>query len=220
MDRAIIFGASRGLGAELVKQISSRRYPVVGFGRKAAPLQALRESYPLFEYRVADLATRNGQDEAIRYLLTENYSKAFCVLGGGPYGLFKDSEWKDHQWAWEVTFQFQARVAHALLLAKKLDEQLIFIGSSVAESSADPLAASYCAGKHALKGLFASLRAENPGWDIRLFSPGYMDTEMLPANAAVRKLGVYSPAQMAEDLWTWSLSADKTGHRVYPKHPT
>src|ERR1035437_3507124 len=67
MDRAMIFGASRGFGAGLAKHISSRRYPVVGFGRKVAPLQALRESHPLFEYRVADLAPRHGQDEAIRY---------------------------------------------------------------------------------------------------------------------------------------------------------
>ena len=45
MDRAIIFGASRGLGAELVRHIAGFGYPVVGFGRKEAPLKELREKF-------------------------------------------------------------------------------------------------------------------------------------------------------------------------------
>jgi len=221
MDRVIILGASRGFGAELVKHISlTGGCPTVGFGRKDAPLKALREQFPLFEYRITDFSKSTGQDEAIRFLLEENYSKVICVAGGGPFGPFQERAMKDHQWAWEVTYHFQARLIHAMLVAGKRDEQLILVGSAVAESQPDPLAASYCAAKHALKGLVTSVRLENPGWDIRLFSPGYMDTELLPPNAAVRQLGVYSPADMARDLWLWSLSTDNTGHKVYPKHPS
>jgi NAD(P)-dependent dehydrogenase (short-subunit alcohol dehydrogenase family) len=97
---------------------------------------------------------------------------------------------------------------------------VILLGSAVAEASADPGAASYCAAKHALKGLIASLRAEIPAWDLRLFSPGYMDTEMLPGNAAARRQGVYSPARMARELWDWSLTPDIGGHKLYPRHPS
>jgi short-subunit dehydrogenase len=220
MDRVIILGASRGLGAELVKYISSTGFPMVGFGRKVQLLQALRDSHPLFEYRAADFSTPEGQDEVMRYLLEENYSKVICVAGGGPYGPYEKRAWKDHQWAFEVTYQFPAKVIYAMLKGGRRDCQLILVGSAVAESSGDPLAASYSAAKHALKGLFSSIRQENPEWDIRLFSPGYMDTELLPTNAAVRQLGVYSPAVMARELWAWGLSADDTGHRVYPKHPS
>ena len=219
MDRVVILGASRGLGAELVKYVCGTGYPVVGFGRKEGALSQLREQFPLFEYTVADFATRIGQDETLRYLLEENYGKVIVVAGGGPYGLFQDREWKDHQWAWDVTFQFPARVLHALTVAARRD-QVIVIGSAVAESSADPMAASYCAAKHALRGLVTTLRLENPGWDLRLFSPGYMDTDLLPKNAAVRKLGVYAPSEVARELWTWSLSADNSGHKVYPIHPS
>ncbi len=220
MDRVVILGASRGLGAELVKYISAQtRFLVLGFGRKEPQLSALKDHFPLFEYQIADFSTAKGQDQAIRYLIEENYSKVICVAGGGPYGLFHERAMRDHDWGWEVTFRFPARVIHAMLVAKR-SEQLILVGSSVAESEPDPLAASYSAAKHALKGLFASVRVENPGWDLRLLSPGYMDTDLLPKNAAVRKGGVYDPAQIALELWTWSLSTDNSGHRLYPKHPT
>jgi len=221
MDRVIILGASRGLGAELVKVAGmSGGVPTFGFARKEAPLLKLREQFPLFAYRVCDFSTRVGQDEVIRFLLSENYNKVICVAGGGPYGEYGNRALKDHEWAWEVTYHFQARVLHALLAeGHHHAEQVVFVGSAVAENEPDPRAASYCAAKHALRGLVLSVRMENPQLDIRLFSPGYMDTDMLPANAAVRKAGVYSPADMARELWTWSLSADNTGHRVYPKHP-
>src|SRR5207249_853394 len=94
MDRVIVFGASRGLGAELVKHISTTGYPVVGFGRKEPQLKALREKYPLFEYQIADFSTRSGQDEALRFLAAENYSKVICVAGGGPYGPYHERAMK------------------------------------------------------------------------------------------------------------------------------
>lgn len=219
MDRAVILGASRGLGAELVKKASSTAFSVTGFGRKEAQLQILQAQCPLFEYRVADLAQASGQDIVIRYLLEEPFSKLFCVAGGGPYGPFGAANWRDHNWAWEVSFRSHARVLHALAQAHRF-EQVILIGSSVAEQEGDKGAASYAAAKHALKGLYSSLRLDYPEWDVRLYSPGYMDTALLPMNAAVRKNGVFDPVDVALDLWNWSLSADNGGHRVHPKHPS
>lgn len=220
MDRALILGASRGLGAELVRHITNNSYSVLGFARKEPPLAALKDHYPLFDYRIADFSVRHGQDEVIRTACEEvNFSKIFCVAAGGPYGAYQERQWKDHQWAWEVSFQIYARLLHALTFTRRFSTQVIVVGSSVAENDPDPQAASYCAAKHALKGLVLSLRGENPEWDLRLFSPGYMDTDLLPRHAAVRQQGVYAPADVARDLWLWSLSADETGHKVYPKHP-
>jgi short-subunit dehydrogenase len=197
MDRALILGASRGLGAELVRAACGATYPVIGFGRKEAPLKALRENFPLFDYVSADFSTESGQNTVLAHIKDVPFSKLIYVAGGGPYGDFGSKKWAAHEWAWEV----------------------VLVGSSVAEASADKSAASYAAAKHALKGLWSSLRLDYPDWDLRLFSPGYMNTELLPANAPVREKGVYSPRDVAEELWTWSLSADNGGHRVYPKHP-
>ncbi len=218
MDRAIILGASRGLGAELAKKACANNFPVTGMARKEAPLRLLQQQLPLFEYKIADLAKAEGQDTVIRHLLEESYAKVFCVAGGGPYAAFGAANWKDHEWAWEVTFRSHARVLHALAQAHRFP-QVILIGSSVAESGGDKGAASYAAAKHALKGLHASLRLDYPDWDLRLYSPGYMDTPLLPLNASVRQGGVYDPIDVANDVWLWSVSADKGGHKVYPKHP-
>ena len=218
MERALIFGASRGLGAELVRHLGAVGYPTLGFGRKRDRLQKLREEWPLFAYEVADFSVQAAQNELLEVLRREDFDRLFYVAGGGPYGAFHQRGWKDHLWALEVSFLFPARILHFMREVKP-DVQIIAVGSSVAETGEDVNAASYCAAKCALRALIQTLRAETPGWDLRLFSPGYIDTEMLPANAAVRQMGVYNPAELARDLWTWSLSADDSGHKVYPKHP-
>lgn len=219
MNRAVILGASRGLGAQLAKKACSAGYAVTGVARKEEPLKSLRREFPSFEYRIADLAKAEGQDTVIRYLLEEDYAKIFCVAGGGPYNTFGTANWKDHDWAWEVTFRSHARVLHAMAQAYKF-AQVILIGSSVAENEGDKGAASYSAAKHALKGLHASLRLDYPEWDVRLYSPGYMNTPLLPLNASARKGGVYDPIDVANDVWNWSVTADIGGRKVYPKHPS
>ena len=222
MNRVVILGASRGLGAALVKHIGtlfeSEGHEVMGFARKEPALARLKAEVPGFDYRTADFASPAGQQSVLSYLGEAPVDQVICMAGGGPFGLFHEQEWKNHQWAWDLSFIFPARVAHVLCVQAR-PPQLIFVGSAVAESAADPKAASYCAAKHALKGLFLSLRAESPDWDVRLFSPGYMDTAMLPANAALRHKGVYAPAQVAQDLWRWSVASDEAGHTLYPVHP-
>ena len=218
MKRTIILGASRGLGAELVRQSVADRIPTTGFARKELPLKNLSRESDLFEYRIADLTKPEGQDTVIRYLLEQDYDKVFCVAGGGAYQPFGQANWRDHDWAWEVTFRAHARVLHALAQDKRYP-QVVLIGSSIAEQAGDKSAASYASAKHALKGLYSSVRLDYPDWDLRLFSPGYMDTSMLPAHAEVRKGGVYNPIDVAYELWTWSNDTDIGGHKVYPAHP-
>ncbi len=216
--QTLILGASRGLGRALALYVCGEGHSVVGISRKQSLLQAIADEQPLFTFDTADFANVDGQNKVLDFLQERAFDKIFLVAGGGPFGLFHERSIKDHVWAWEVSFVFHARVLH-LLASRGAKEQVVLVGSSVAESGADPMAASYCAAKHALKGLYASLRAENPQWDLRLFSPGYMDTDMLPKNAAVRNGGVYSPARMAEELWRWTLTPADQPHKMYPHHP-
>lgn len=201
MDRVVIFGSSRGFGAALSRHIEALHIPVAGWSRVNG-----------------DLSRDDGQLAALEFLMSEPVSKVFCVAGGGPYGKFHTQNWASHQWAWQVSFQFPARVLHRLA-AKAVRPQVILIGSAVAESEPDPNAASYCAAKHALRGLFSTIKCEYPDWDVRLFSPGYIDTQLLPKNAPVRSNGVYDPAVLARELWSWTLTNDPAGHKMYAKHP-
>ena len=97
---------------------------------------------------------------------------------------------------------------------------MVLIGSSVCEEKADPLAASYAAAKHAVKGLYDSLRAEAPSWDLRLFSPGYLDTELLPKGAPIRYKTLWQPSEVAARLAAWAFDQNQHGaHEVCPDTP-
>jgi NAD(P)-dependent dehydrogenase (short-subunit alcohol dehydrogenase family) len=214
MERVAIMGASRGLGRELVDVAIEAGADVLAFSRRPAT------DFPAgVQHHAVDFSREEGQLAVLEGLKAEpELTRIFLLAGGGPFGDYGSRQWKDHLWAWQVSFLFSARVVHALMAAQR-NIPIVLCGSSVAESAGDPGAASYASAKHALLGLYASLRLERPDWDIRLFSPGYMDTDLLPKGAPVRALGVWPPGQVAKELWSWALGPDKGGHRVYPKHP-
>ena len=124
----------------------------------------------------------------------------YCA-GGGPYGPFHKKKWSDHWWSLATTFLYPAELLHHLLSCFENWpnlQQVTFVGSAVAESEPDPLAASYAAAKHALKGLITTIQKENrlrP--KILLFSPGYMQTDLLPATSWPKQQGL---AQKAGDV--------------------
>jgi short-subunit dehydrogenase len=149
-------------------------------------------------------------------LLQERPERVFYLAGGGPHGNYAAKRWRDHQWALELNLLAPMRLAHQLLNRfPQNSPQLILCGSAIAESNGDVNAASYAAAKHGLKGLFSSLYLENPEWDLRLFSPGYMDTELLPKSAPVRYKKVWDPSEMARDLLEWAKIPGER-HKVYP----
>lgn len=204
MEHVAIFGASRGLGQSLARHISEKDIRVSGFSRKG----------PF----ASDFTTEAGCLTVEKFLLEDPPDRIFFMAAGGPFGAFESKAWKDHQWAWNLTFLFPARILH-FLLKHNLKPQTILIGSSVAENAGDQNAASYCAAKHALLGLYRTLRLENPDWDLRLYSPGYMDTPLLPPHAAVRNQGIHSPEAVARELWQWSLTGERGGHKMAARHP-
>ena len=79
---------------------------------------------------------------------------------------------------------------------------MALVGSAVAQDKPDPGASSYSSAKHGLKGLCESLQKESPKCAIHLFSPGYMDTDLLPANAWPRQQGLVEDVNsVAKRLW-------------------
>ncbi|MGE4130319.1 MAG: SDR family NAD(P)-dependent oxidoreductase [Bdellovibrionales bacterium] len=218
METVVILGASRGLGASLSRLAAKAGNTVLGWSRKKDRLEEIQRQSPTFSYRIADFSVEEDQTRVLEELGSLPFDKLFYVAGGGPFGPFHSKSWAAHDWALEVSFRFPARILH-LLANRQPQVQTVIIGSSVAEAAPDPGAASYCAAKHALNGLVKTLQVEYPQWDLRLFSPGYMDTELLPVNAAVRNLGVHDLELVAQDLWRWSLTEEHGGHKMHPKHP-
>lgn len=216
MQKVAIIGASRGLGACLVRTIP-KDHAVLAVARNSERLKAVQKEASA-DVQIASFDVTKDLDSLLSQLKDFAPNRVFYLCGGGPFGEFQKKAWKDHVWAWEVTFLAAARLVHALLNAAATP-QIVLCGSSVAESNGDPRAVSYASAKHALVGLYQSLRIENPSLDIRLFSPGYLDTELLPKGAEVRYKGVWNPEMVARKLWDWSCSDDHGGHFSFSPHP-
>ena len=204
-ERTVIFGGSRGLGLSLVKQLSSNPEDLMVLSRNAPNEKGLCTHLP------ADLS--KPEDFAKWMVLINDFQpqRAIYCAGGGPFGKFEDSNWKSHQWALQVTFLSAAWWLHEMLSMESVS-QFVLIGSSVAEDSPDPMASSYCAAKHAIKGLHSSIIKEGVDKDVRLYSPGYMDTDLLPKGSWPRQQekALWSPETVASDLLQWSDDSAQT----------
>jgi short-subunit dehydrogenase len=183
-EKILFLGASRGLGASVLDIVSRERTEeTLLVSRKPEAYEGKTER------QVSDFSKPDGQAKCLEILKAFEPTRVFYFAGGGPFGPFQEKQWKDHLWAIEVSLLFPAKL---LLECLKMPPtlapaQLIFVGSSVAESRPDPFAASYAMAKHGLLGLASSVQAEALNLDLRLFSPHYMDTELLPKNAWPRQ---------------------------------
>ncbi len=213
MSETIAFlGCSRGLGKEVVLAFDES-YDLKDswlVARKEPLLKELTQKIrsDVFVSSV-DFSNPQSAQEILEALASKPVQKIFYFAGGGPYGQFQDKDWKDHTWSFQVNFLTPAFLIHQILKNPiyKGIEQIIMIGSQVADQTGDKNASSYAAGKHALRGLIESIHLETPQVDLRLFRPHYMDTELLPKNAAVRGSGAFiqSPSHLAKIFVSWSL---------------
>lgn len=134
----------------------------------------------------------------LQQLKNFNPTTLIYFAAGGPYGSYANHKWNSHMWAMQTSFLTPAYLLH-WILSKRLEfnslRQIIFIGSAIAEAQGDLNAASYAAAKHALKGLITSVQLEESFLNtnenqsqlkLELFSPGYMQTELLPQNSRPR----------------------------------
>jgi short-subunit dehydrogenase len=215
-EKWILLGASRGLGECFYRLASERSSSeLVRISRKSETS--------------ADFSKSENFSEICQQICSLQADRIFYFAGGGPFGNFHEKAWKDHEWALNVNFQFPAFLLHQLLQKPDRLKQIVFVGSSIAEDKPDAKASMYSASKHALKGLITSIQSEMQvekteanSMDLRLFSPGYMDTSLLPQHAWPRQRAglVVSPDKVAEMLWAWIHNADDVGTHFVLKSPS
>jgi len=223
--KALIIGSSKGLGRSLalfLKTHLDSLEEVTLVARRQDVLKTVeKEIDSNFEVKTVrcDLSQRVDQESLSLLIANEEYDLIIYSAGGGPHGEFRSKEWKDHNWALQVGLLAPMRLCRDWL--KHRDEsqlgKFIIVGSRIAEQAPDPLAASYAACKHGLVGFISSLQKELEGNQnkVWLFSPGYMDTEMLPKTASVRHDGskLMSADTAAQALLRW-VKKDGPWHRI------
>ncbi|MCH2534480.1 MAG: SDR family oxidoreductase [Bdellovibrionales bacterium] len=215
MENIAILGASRGLGLELAKHLKSS----ANLFLVARNIESLKAEFSApHTLQPFDFTHEAQWENLFQQLKSHNAQRIVYCAGGGPYGDYAQKAWKDHMWAYNLNFLFPAFLLHSCLKESKLFQQFIYVGSDICEARPDPKAASYSASKHAMKGLLTSIQSEAPELDVRLFSPGYMDTSMLTPNAKPRQsqMSLLSPELVAKQLWQWAQSPQGDRHKILP----
>lgn len=214
-ERIAIFGASRGLGRALSVNLAELATVEKLFllSRKIESYQELVRKYSSdrIAFRSIDFSDESIIVEVVNFLCENDVTKILYVAGGGPFGFFGEKKWTDHHWAFKVNFLFPCQLIHKILSEKRTAiDQLVYVGSNIAENLPEPQGASYAASKLAMKGLIKSIQAESGlkklnGLDLRLYSPGYIDTDLLPKNASPRQNGskIFAPREVAVDIVNW-----------------
>lgn len=217
-----ILGASRGFGLAISQYFANQDNETHLFlvSRKIKNTLTqlnLKNFFKLNPKQISIFSCDFSDTQNLNPLLNElkifKPNRIIYVSGGGPYGQFQSKKWKDHCWALNVNFLFPGELLYRVLEStSNFDDllQVIFIGSAIAEDHPDPKSSSYAAAKHGIKGLITSVQQEDPPFDLRLFSPGYIDTTLLPPNAHPRQnqKKIHNTDDLAQILYNWSNNAE------------
>jgi len=115
-----------------------------------------------------------------KHLLSFGPDLVFYVAGGGVYGEYFSKPMHSHRWTFEVNFFRPTQIAD-LLKKSGFKGKFIYIGSAIAERSESLKCISYSYSKKLAVKTLLSLSEED--LKVRVFSPPYMDTDLLPKNS-------------------------------------
>lgn len=202
-----ILGASRGLGWSTYLHYKTQDNDTEFFLSSRKIKNYVQD--PLVQAFSCDFSKMDQVDKLIIEFSQFKPDHIVYCAGGGPYGFFQDQKWGSHTWTWAVNFLTPAYLLHHFIKGATLEKSQLktftVIGSAIAEDSPDLKASSYCAAKHALKGLILTLQTEKQSsFAIKIFSPGYMKTSMLPENSDPVKNGLAKdPDSIAAELFSF-----------------
>jgi NADP-dependent 3-hydroxy acid dehydrogenase YdfG len=207
--RALVTGASRGIGAATARALAAAGAVVAVTARSAGPLQALAGELGAGHIAIpGDLSTAAGADAVIAAVRAWAGGAPDIVVnnaGAFAHARVADQDAEGFAHTLRINLEAPFRVAHAFvpaMLARKSGD-VVTIGS-VADTYAFTGNAAYSASKFGVRAVHEVLRAETRGSGVRaiLVSPGAVDTEIwAPVESELGK-GLPSRAAMltADDV--------------------
>lgn len=185
-SRAIVTGASSGIGHALALELASAGARLVAAGRRADRLaqlaDAIASSGGEVRTMVGDITDPGHRNQLVEAARTAYGGLDVLVnnAGMGAFGRFDQADAQRLRLVMEVNFFALAEMTRtALPLLKQGRQPLIVNISSVLGHRAVPRSLEYCASKFAVQGLSESLRVElKPlGIDVLVVCPGLTRTE-------------------------------------------
>lgn len=183
--RAVVTGASSGIGEATVRSLVSDGWSVVALARREERLKALSEETGC-EYFVCDVTSEDSTVAAVEKLTAAGPVDALVNCAGGALGtdhvdVAKIDEWR---WMYETNVLGTLRITQKLLPAIKEREGSVVVISSTAGIETYPGGGGYCGVKAAEKALARALRLEQMGEPVRVIdiAPGLVKTAEFSLN--------------------------------------
>jgi NADP-dependent 3-hydroxy acid dehydrogenase YdfG len=188
--RAVVTGASSGIGQATVRALRETGWAVVGVARRADRLAALEEQTGAVAF-AADVTRQEDVDALAQWLAESGPVHALVNVAGGARGTdrVEDAVPEDWHWMFEVNAVSAQRMVAALLpllrqtAASEGHADTLFV-TSTAAMVAYPGGSGYNATKAAEAMLVHALRLELNGEPIRVIeiAPGMVFTEEFTLN--------------------------------------
>lgn len=184
--RAIVTGASSGIGWHLAKQLAASSVQVVACARRQQRLQQLEQEINASGGKcvsvAGDITSLSTRQELLDVCLSQFGGLDILInnAGIGAMGRFDEAHAERMRQIFEVNlFAVTDLIRDSLPIMKKGNEPIIVNMSSVLGHRAAPLKSEYCASKFAIHGFSDSIRAElaENGVDVLLVSPSTTDSE-------------------------------------------
>ncbi|BDA63397.1 SDR family oxidoreductase [Actinomyces capricornis] len=183
--RALVTGASTGIGAATVRLLRTHGWRVVATARRQERLEALAEETGC-TWVVADLQRDDDVARLAEEVLAEGPVDAVVNNAGGALGADPVAQGRVEEWAtmYERNVLAALRVSQAFLpQMRERGGDLVFLTSTAAHA-AYPGGGGYVAAKHAERIIAGTLRLELVGEPVRVIeiAPGMVATEEFALN--------------------------------------
>ncbi len=202
--KAIIIGATSGIGKELAKVVSQNNYIVGLLGRRTQLLDELKEELPGNSFtKYIDVAKPDEAMNQLKDLILEMSDVDLIVISSGIGFINHDLNWVQEKETIDVNvsgFAIMANVAIHHFLSKG-SGHLVGI-SSIAAIRGDDSAPAYSASKAFISNYLAGLRKKisKAGLPIVVtdVQPGFVDTAMAKGDGL---FWVASPQKAAQQIY-------------------
>ncbi len=195
-SRAIVTGASSGIGREIARELARHGARVVLLARRRERLEELADQIGRDGGRV-EIVVGDVTDPMVQLQAVQTADRALGGLdilvnnaGIGAMGLFADADPQRLRRVMEVNLFALAEMTRLALPFLKLGNRPILVNvSSILGHRGVPYSSEYCASKFAVQGFSEALRAELVplGIDVLVVSPGTTDTEFF--DSVIEKTG-------------------------------